>query len=133
MGTALVPSRVLDGELVREDDRVLVALKTPFAPMPVMAYLPADLTLDRCAGAMRKAIPADDLDGRRVLDDVERELKASRVNFLVHGAHHDVAVTAPGTALRDIATLREMRTPQGLKTTPAVSVEVQSYAAVGGR
>jgi len=131
MPTSLLPSRVVDAEVVRDGARVVVALKTPLDVRPVTASLPSDLTLERAVAAMRKAIPADDTDGRHVLANVEREMAASRVDFLVVRPGQGVVNAPRTTMLRDIATPREMRTPKGLKTVPAVAFEVQAYAGVG--
>jgi hypothetical protein len=130
MAVSLMPSRVVDG-VVHDDDRVIVALKTPLDVRPITAWLPSDLTLERAVAAMRKAIPADDTDGRQVLTNVEREMAASRVDFLVVRPGEGVVSAPRTTMLRDVATPREMRTPKGLKTVPAVAFEVQAYAGVG--
>jgi hypothetical protein len=129
MGTA--PVRVADAEIVQDAQRVVVALKTPLDRRPVTAALLGDLTLERAVVAMRKAIPIDDVDGRHVLANVEREMAASRVDFLVIRQGQEVVNAQPTTLLRDIATPHEMRTSKGLKTVPAVAFEVQAYAGVG--
>jgi hypothetical protein len=131
MPTALRPARPRDAQLVRDDDRVVVALKTPLDVRPVTAALPGDLSLERSVAAMRKTLQADDVDGRQVLANVEREMAASRVDFLVVRPGQGVVSASGTTLLRDVATPREMRTPNGLKTVPAVAFEVQAYAGVG--
>ena len=131
MAIGLKPTRVLDGELVCDDDRVVVALKTPLDVKPVTAALPSDLTLAHAVAAMRKAIPDADVDGRHVLANVEREMAASRVDYLVVRPGQGVLCAPATTRLRDVAAPRELRTPKGLKTVPAVAFEVQAYAGVG--
>jgi hypothetical protein len=128
--TLLTPPRAIDAALVEPDTRVVLAVKTPLDSRAVVAAFPPDYTLERAIAGLRKAIPAHDAEGHAVLDSVERELAASRVDFLVVRA--DAVVNTPRTSrLHDIATPREMRTPNGLKTVPSVAVEVQAYAAVG--
>jgi hypothetical protein len=114
-----------------DDELVVLALKTPLDARAVTAAFPPDLTLDRAIIEMRKAIPAQDRDGHAVLDNVARELAATRANFLVVRAD-GVTQTERHVRLRDISTPRELRTSKGLKTVPSVAVEVQAYASVGG-
>ena len=113
-----------------EEARVVFAVKTPLDARAVTAGFPPDYTIERAIGEMRKAIPEHDRAGHEVLDNVDRELKASHANFLV--VRPDGVVLAERQArLREISRPREMRTPSGLKTVPAVAVEVQAYANVG--
>ena len=44
-----------------------------------------------------------------------------------------VSIVDKHSRLRDVSTPRELRTPKGPKTVPAVAVEVQAYANVGAR
>lgn len=129
--SASAPTRVLVADLVEDDDRVIVALKTPLDARPVTAALPADLTLQHSVDAMRKALAADDVDGRHVLSNVEREMVASRVDYLVIRPDQGAVPMSPTAKLGEVATPREMRTKTGLKTVPAVAFEVQAYAGVG--
>jgi hypothetical protein len=128
--SVLTAARPVDAEIVDDDQTVLVALKTPLDSRPVVAALPADFTLERSIGAMRKALPTNDFEGRQILDNVEREMSASTVSFLVVRPE-GVVNTPRSSKLRDVASPREMRTAKGLKTVPAVAVEVQAYAGVG--
>lgn len=122
---------VAEPEDTTDDSVVLLALKTAFDNRPVVAPFPPHFTLERSIAAMRMAIADGDAEGRQVLDNVERELSASRVHFLI--VREDGFVNMPRSAvLHDIATPREMRSAKGPKTVPAVSVEVQAYASVGG-
>lgn len=113
-----------------EDELVFFALKTPLDVRAVTAAFPPGVTLDHAITSMRKAIPAHDAPGHHVLDNVEREMTASRPNVLVVRPD-GVTIADRSSRLREIATPVEMRTSKGVKTVPAVAVEVQAYASVG--
>jgi hypothetical protein len=113
-----------------EEARVVLAVKTPLDARAVTAGFPAEYTIGRAITEMRKSVPQTDRAGHEVLDNVERELKASHANFLIVRPN-GVVLADRQSKLRDVAQPREMRTPVGLKTVPAVAVEVQAYANVG--
>lgn len=113
------------------DAEILLAAKSPLMRRPVTAFVPGDLPLARAVDSLRERTPADAVEARRALDQIDRERSAATCHFLVVSPAGHVTVTSPETTLRDIAVARELRTSTGPKPVGVVAVEIQAYAPVG--
>ncbi len=118
-------------ETAGSDGQVLLAVKTPLMPRPVTAVVSGEATLEESVRAITGGPSPTDDDVRRVIEQLEREMSASAYHYLVVSPSGTVTNTPRTTALREIASPREVRTSKGLKSIPMVAVEVQAYAPVG--
>jgi hypothetical protein len=114
----------------KEEDLVMVAVKTPLMPRALSARMSGRLTMAETLAELHKT-PDRDANSRRVKQQLERETSSTH-DYLVFTEAGEVIKKDPQkTTLRDIAIEREVKTPRGIETIPTAAFEVQAYAPVG--
>jgi hypothetical protein len=117
---------------VATDDVVQVRLTAGGLPQSTRALLPAGLTIDQAIAEILSG-PADDIETRRVLQAIERELQAQR--WEVFGRNPD-GISEPlvrSCAVEDVAVERPIdpHRQDGPTSLRVAELEVIAYARVG--
>lgn len=115
---------------MRDDEIVLVAVKTPMMRCATTALLPGRLTLIQSLEEIRK-VPPKNTDATRVLQQLQREMSGGAYDFLVVTPTGEIVKALSSTTLEEITVPREIRTSRGLEKIPTAAFEIQAYARVG--
>jgi hypothetical protein len=114
----------------KNDEMVLVAVKTPLMPRATSALLSGRLTLLQSLERLR-ALPPQDATATRVLQQLDRETSGPHDYLAVKDTGEVVKVDPRTTTLSDIAAPRGVHTGRGPEAVPTAAYEVQAYAPVG--
>jgi hypothetical protein len=113
----------------KDDEKVLVAVKTPIMPTATTALVPRELTIGEALEKIRKAPPVDP-NAKRVRQQLDREM--SGIYDVLAVTPDGITKVKPELPIKEIAVPREIRTSGGIETIPTAALEVQAYAPVGG-
>jgi hypothetical protein len=114
----------------KNEEMVMVAVKTPLMPRATTAYLSGRLTMAQSLEQLRK-VPPKDATATRVLQQLARETSGPHDYLVVNRAGEVVKVDPHKTTLLEVAVPREVKTNRGVETVPTAAFEVQAYAPVG--
>lgn len=115
--------------MTHASQKVLLSLGTPFMTGAARATFESNTRLLECVQQISAREPGYDPE-RRIVHQIRRELAGTRFDILVTLEDGAIRRVDPETPIGDIASNRDVQTPDGSRKHLVVLAEVQAYAPV---